>query len=208
MTASDVLERLTPDVVAALSGWGEGAIDEALAAGMTAEEAVRRIVSAVDSAPYSGWANKLFQTFGGGSHYPELNLLQALGLQPPDVIPDEMKGVPARNATDALALAAKGRHWNGTQAFTDPAELDARRSGLDRYPAEYEAIDPHLRYVAIMTGLLPTGPRRFGDPAPSNLRDFLDRTLQSWLDMQWALKEGRPVPTTGVAGPIRKGPRP
>ena len=130
------------------------------------------------------------------AHFKELFLQQALGLQPDDVLPDEVKGQMARSATDAMALALAGWHWNGVKAVSDPNELAARKASLEHPPVEYTSIEPNLRAYAILTGLLPVAPRPFGY-VPASLRDYKDRDLQSWLDMQWALREGRPVPTVG-----------
>lgn len=195
-TTEEVYGFLGTEVEAVLAPFAGPIIEQALAAGMDPRAIADAVENAIDAAPYASFANQLYWTFGVGSHFKELNLSQALGLQPADVLPAEVQGEKARTATDALQLAALGWHWNGVKAYTNPEELVARRAAVDRFPAEYKGIDADLRYVAIMTGLLPIGPRPFGYGCPP-LADFKSQDLQSWLDMQWALRSGTTVPTHG-----------
>lgn len=201
-TTDEIYALLGPDQATVLKPFADPILAEALAAGQTPQAIVDAIENAIDADTHASYAARLYWTFGGGSHYESLNLMQALGLQPPDVIPEWMKGQKARSASDALALAAKGWSWQGMQTTGSSEQVTERLAATKTYPAEYNDLDPDLRYVAIMTGALPFGRRPFG-AAPPHLDDYRGYSLQEWLDVQWALYEGRPVPSKAQGKPMR-----
>ena len=197
-TAQDVYAILGEEAVAALQPWADAAIEQALAAGMTPGDASERIYAAIDAAPYEGFVNQLYWTFGIGSHFKELNLLQALGLQPADPVLE--KHPPARVAQDAVELIRQGWHYTGD---TRELELDteagraeyARRDAFGKIlPPSWQGVDPLLYWYLVLCNRIPSVPAPFGVRQSEAVADLRGLSLQQWLDNEHAQRERKPLP--------------
>ena len=212
MPYNDVLNLLTN-----VYDWGvcssakpdQSAVEQALAAGQTPDQAAASLSDFAGKMPYPPegypdqsvlgvWAYRLFWSFGGGCHFVALNTAQALGLQPLD--PPTPTMPPVYSAEDAIQAARAGWRWDGQTRLPDRntpegAATMAHRDALaQQLPSSWAGIDPQLYWLLVEYGVIDTSPINFGSRPDTHYLTLRGFNLQMWLDNQWAIHDRKPQP--------------
>lgn len=148
--------------------------------------------------PYADPVDRVWWSFGGGSHFVSLNTYQALGLQPLDPPSPSMPG--ARTAEDCVELAKQGWHYSGDAMFLDMSkpesveEFNRRDEFAKVVPPSWQACDPKLYWYFIVSNRVASQPVPFGVRQNENAASYHGYSLQMFLDNEWAVRDGKPKP--------------
>lgn len=108
---------------------------------------------------------------------------------------------PAYTAAAAMENIKAGYHYTGIR--------DGRRLSDEQLKEKEEGVAEAIAYFTAfgipadmaeygyrdgLTGFV--GPRTFGSPG-ADLAEFVGKSLQTWLDQQWAIRAGGGKPSTG-----------
>ncbi len=162
------------------------------------ESAANAIWAFAMGMPYSDPVDRVWWSFGGGSHFVALNTAQALGLQPLD--PPEPSMPPAYTAEDCIELAKQGWPYSGDSAFLDMSKPEslvefARRDEFGKVvPPSWQASDPKLYWYFVVSGRVVTQPVPFGVKQDERAASYHGFSLQQFLDNEWAVRQGKPKP--------------
>ena len=183
-------------------GWreGQGQVDPlpVTAYAGSDESCASAIYSFAMAMPYADPVDRVWWSFGGGSHFVTLNTYQALGMQPLDPPSPEMPA--AYRAEDAIELARQGWRFDGKTQFIDMskpdrvAEFKRREAFAENIPPTWKGVDPVLYWYLVLEGTVNSQPPDLGWRPDANARNWYGFTFQQYLDNGWAQKEGKPVP--------------
>ena len=137
-------------------------------------------------APYPNPVDRVFRTFGDGSHFVRENTGQALGLIADDVVPPSRPR--ALTTEDAVEYLRQGWHLDGSGTFLDlsteagRATMARREAFAANVPPSWAGIDPLFYFLFVLRGDIESGVPDLGSrpyaPSPG-LRGI---AFQSYLD--------------------------
>lgn len=191
-SADDVLSILAsqhPEWTAAGGKVNELAIQLYLQHGGTAQAAADAIWANAMSYPGDSIPQKLWFSYGGGSHFYLLNTAQALGEQGPDPEPESRP--PVYLAEQALEYAQLGWRFDGKSKFLDLATPEGaaafarRKAFAEIVPPSWGTATALYRYL-VLTGEISAMPPDLGWRPDRLWKRLHDWSLQAYLDDEWS----------------------
>lgn len=155
--------------------------------GGTEPEAASRIWAKVLSEPYPLVVDRVFKSFGDGSHFVSENTAQALGLIADDAPPPPTRP-RALTTEDAIELAGQGWHIDGSGTFLDLSKpenvivMERRKAFARNVPPSWAGIDPVFYWFFCIRGDIESGVPDLGTRPYAPSAGIRGVSFQSWLD--------------------------